>query len=159
MTRSAATGSSSTNSLKKCRPGNRILTSRILRSRPRRIRRLLRARPRQLRKPLLAHEAQIDDRRQRAEALVRADIGHRLLAADVLLARLERQDEALPALGVDRAPDDRGPASCARTCIRVAMNPRYGPPNDSGIPRLCPSPTTMSAPISPGVLTMPSEIG
>ena len=43
---------------------------------------------------------------ERAEAGVRADVRGRLLAADVLLARREREHEAALALGIDRLADE-----------------------------------------------------
>ena len=55
---------------------------------------------------LLAHQRQVDRRPQRAERLVRADVAHRLLAPNVLLARLQRQHEAAAALRVVRRADD-----------------------------------------------------
>ncbi len=39
---------------------------------------------------------------------------------------------------------------------RVAKRPKYGPPNDSGMPKLCPSATATSAPSAPGERRMPS---
>ena len=42
---------------------------------------------------------------------------------------------------------------------RAAKNPRYGPPKERGMPKLCPSPTTMSAPSSPGAFRRPSATG
>ena len=41
----------------------------------------------------------------------------------------------------------------------AAINPKYGPPNPSGSPSGCPSPTATSAPYSAGVLMIPREIG
>ncbi len=50
-----------------------------------------------------------------------------------------------------------------RTCsVRVAMKPKYGPPEDSGTPSGCPSPTAMSAPSLPhwpGGFSTASEVG
>jgi hypothetical protein len=46
-----------------------------------------------------AEPRQVDDARQRVERLGGADVVRRLLAADVLLARLEREHE--PAAAVD----------------------------------------------------------
>ena len=43
---------------------------------------------------------------ERAQAGIGADVRGRLLAADVLLARRERQHEAAPAFGVDRLADE-----------------------------------------------------
>ena len=50
----------------------------------------------------LAEQRQMRGERQRAQARVRADIAGRLLAADMLLARGERQHEAAPAIAVER---------------------------------------------------------
>src|SRR6185369_14065371 len=51
-------------------------------------------------------QGQVDVRRQRHEALVRADVGRRLLAPDVLLARRERQAEGAAALRVASLADE-----------------------------------------------------
>ena len=50
---------------------------------------------------LLAEQRHMDRERQRAEAGIGADVARRFLAAEVLLARREREDEAAPALGID----------------------------------------------------------
>ena len=50
----------------------------------------------------LAQQAHVDRERQHAQAGVGADVGGGLLAADVLLARRQRQHEAAPALLVHR---------------------------------------------------------
>ena len=56
--------------------------------------------------PCGAHERQVDRRRRHQQALVGADVGGRLGAADVLLARLQREREARPAVDIERAADD-----------------------------------------------------
>ena len=53
-----------------------------------------------------AEAAQVDRHGQRHELLAGADVGGGALAPDVLLARLQRQDEGAAAGGVDRLPDD-----------------------------------------------------
>ncbi len=72
----------------------------------RRIRGFLSAGDRELAEALLAEKAQEDECGQGAESLIRADVGGRLLPSDVLLARLEGEDEALPSLGVHGAAGD-----------------------------------------------------
>src|SRR5712692_1462900 len=52
-----------------------------------------------------AHVRHVDARCQSAERVVRADVGRRFLAADVLLARGEGEHEPAPALGVVRCAD------------------------------------------------------
>ncbi len=49
---------------------------------------------------------EIDDARERIQRLRRADVGGRLLAADVLLARLQREHEAAPSVDVARLAGD-----------------------------------------------------
>ena len=79
-----------------------------------------------------------------------ADVARRLLAADVLLAGLQREAERGAARR--RRPTRRraGRAACARSASRVARNAAWGPPKPSGTPKRCAEPTTTSAPISPG---------
>ena len=43
------------------------------------------------------------------------------------------------------------PGICRTYCMRVAMKPKYGPPEDSGTPSGWPSPQTMSAPCTPSM--------
>ena len=50
----------------------------------------------------LAEQAHMDRERQRAQAGIGADVARRLLAADMLLPRRQREHEAAPALRVDR---------------------------------------------------------
>ena len=58
---------------------------------------------------LLAHDGAIDGGEERHQALVGADVGRGLLAADVLLAGLEREDEgALAAVVLGLADDASG---------------------------------------------------
>ena len=61
--------------------------------------------------PLAAEPAQVDDPRQRVERLGGADVRGRLLAADVLLARLQREHEAALAVEVVRLDRRSGPGS------------------------------------------------
>ena len=71
---------------------------------------------RSLGKALPTHGGEINARRQRAQRLVRADVAAGLLAADVLLARLQRQDKT--ARRANRPSGRRcGPAAyaCAST--------------------------------------------
>ncbi len=58
---------------------------------------------------------QVDRRAQGQQALVRADVARRLLAANVLLARLQREHPATIAAPVDRLPDEPARACAART--------------------------------------------
>ena len=62
----------------------------------------------------------------------------------------ERQHVAAPSVAVDRLADEpaRHVAHVAARASRRGRRP--GPPYDSGTPRLCPSPTAMSAPQRPG---------
>ena len=57
--------------------------------------------PRQPFKPALAEQRHMDGEGERAQAGIGADVARRLLAADVLLARRQRQHEAAPPLVVD----------------------------------------------------------
>ena len=108
-------------------------------------------------KPCLAEQRQVDGEGERAEAGIGADVARRLLAADVLLARRQRQHEAAPPVRVHASRRPAGPASGARISRALANRPTYGPPKFSALPIDWPSAATMSAPISPGGLTSPSE--
>ena len=55
--------------------------------------------------PLRPERGQVDRRPQGQQALVGADVARRLLAADVLLARLQRQHPAALAVAIDRLAD------------------------------------------------------
>ena len=103
-------------------------------------------------KPLLAEHAHADRHRERQRPVVRADVAGRPLAADVLLARREREHVAALAVLVDRLAARGGPGSAARSRApsRHAKRPASGPPNCGGMPSACPSPTAMSAPSAPG---------
>ena len=56
--------------------------------------------------PAAAEPGQVDDAGERVERLRGADVRGRLLAADVLLARLQRQHEAAAAVDVARLAGD-----------------------------------------------------
>jgi hypothetical protein len=60
----------------------------------------------QLAKTLRAEPREVDEAAEREERLVGRDVRGRLLAADVLLARLQGEDIAALARGVDRLADD-----------------------------------------------------
>src|SRR5204863_7613766 len=60
----------------------------------------------QLPQPLRAEPREVDEPAEGEERLVRRDVGGRLLAADVLLTCLEREDEAAAAVEVGRLADD-----------------------------------------------------
>src|SRR3989338_4767136 len=51
------------------------------------------------------------------------------------------------------------PVICLRYLSSVAKKPRYGPPKLRLFPKDCPSPTTISAPSSPGGLRRPRDMG
>ena len=68
--------------------------------------RLLVAQLRDTTQPAWPHGREIDRGRERDQLLARADVARRALAADVLLARLERQHVAGAALDVRGAADD-----------------------------------------------------
>ena len=55
--------------------------------------------------PDAAQQREVDGRHQQTQALVGADVGGRALAADVLLARREREHEAAPSLAVHGLSD------------------------------------------------------
>jgi hypothetical protein len=78
-----------------------------------------------------------------------ADVAGRLLAADVLLAGLQRQAQA----GLPWRPCEtpmRRPGIRRLNSSRVAMNAACGPPKPIGTPKRWLLPTAMSAPSSPG---------
>ncbi len=60
----------------------------------------------QLAQPLRAEQAQVNEPGEREQRLVRRDVRGRLLPADVLLARLQRQDVAALTRDVDSLTDD-----------------------------------------------------
>ena len=67
---------------------------------------LARAELAQLRQPGLAEPREVDEGPERVERLVGADVRGGALAADVLLARLQREHEAAPAFDVDGLAHD-----------------------------------------------------
>ena len=95
---------------------------------------------------LRPHERHVDGRRRHQQALVGADVGGGLGAADVLLARLQRQREARAGRRDRRVRPTMRPGIWRTYSMRVVMKPKYGPPEDSGTPSGWPSPTAMSAP-------------
>src|SRR6188474_2332910 len=60
----------------------------------------------QLAKPLRTEPREVDEATEREERLVGRDVRGRLLPANVLLARLQGEDIAALARGVDRLADD-----------------------------------------------------
>ena len=84
------------------------------------------------------------------QRLRRADVGRRLLAADVLLAGLQRHAIRGLALRIDGHADDAGPACGARSRSCRRKTPRADRRKPSGTPKRCELPRTTSAPISPG---------
>ena len=80
------------------------------------------------RRPSRAVVHGVHARHHREQHLRRADVARRLVAADVLLARLERQPVARACRGVARDADD--PAGHLRACTRpcVAKYAACGPP-------------------------------
>jgi hypothetical protein len=60
----------------------------------------------ELDEPLATQPAQVDHPAEGVERLGGADVVGRLLAADVLLARLQGEDEAAAAVDVGRLPGD-----------------------------------------------------
>ena len=96
-----------------------------------------------------SHGGQVGGRGERAERLVRADVARGLLAADVLLARLQGQHVALAAGGVAGGADEAAGHLAHRRHAR-RHQPDHGPPNAIGMPSGWPSAATMSAPYVPG---------
>ena len=94
---------------------------------------------------------------EREQRLVGRHVRRRLLAADVLLARLQGEHEAAVAVEVGRLADD--PAGHAadelrprreEAVVRAAVALR--------LPMLWPSPIAMSQPYTPGASSTPSEV-
>ena len=78
--------------------------------------------------PCAAQQAHVDGGAQRHQALVGADVRRRLLAADVLLARLQREHEAAPAVRGPRSRP-RGARACAAPATAGRRrSPAAGPP-------------------------------
>ena len=86
----------------------------------------------------------------REQHLRRADVRRRLLAPDVLLARLQREPIARARPCASTVTPTRRPGSARLNSSRVAMNAACGPPKPIGTPKRCVEPTTTSAPHSPG---------
>src|SRR5919106_1375988 len=92
----------------------------------RRVRRRARKqKPPKLDEPLPAEPAEVDDAGERVQRLRGADVGRRLLAADVLLARLQRQHEAALAVDVDRLAGDAA-GHAAQMLLRGGEEPERG---------------------------------
>ena len=89
-------------------------------------------------------------RDHREQHLRRADVRRRLFAADVLLARLQREPVRGHRRRRRRVTPTRRPGSERLNASRVAMNAACGPPKPIGTPKRCDEPTTTSAPHSPG---------
>ena len=89
---------------------HRLLAERLhALDRAQRLARVVRAREQQLPElddPGAAQPRQVDDGGERVERLRGADVRGRLLAANVLLARLQRQHEPAPPVDVDGLPGD-----------------------------------------------------
>jgi hypothetical protein len=75
----------------------------------------------------LAEQRQVDREGECAEPGIGADVRGRLLAADVLLARREREHEAALAFGIDRLADERPGICRARYFCRLAKEPDIRP--------------------------------
>ena len=102
------------------------------------------------RRPVRAVVDGVHARHHGEQHLRGADVGGRLLTADVLLAGLQREAVGRGAVGVDRHADEapgQGPLAApgARTCSR-----RAGRRSPSGTPNRWVVPTATSAPHSPG---------
>ena len=104
-----------------------------------------------------AHRFHIDGRGEGDQALVGADVRGRFFAADVLFAGRKRQHKTAIAVFVVRDAASR-PGIWRTNFSCVANSPTCGPPKLIGMPNDWPSPTTMSAPHSPGDLSRPNEI-
>ena len=76
------------------------------------------------------------ERRERVERVVGADVAGRALAADVLLARLQREHEAALAVASTVSPTRR-PGMRRMSGLVTAMKPRPGPPKLMALPRRC----------------------
>ena len=82
----------------------------------------------------------------------------RLLAADVLLARLQGEHEAAPAVDVGGLAGDAA-GHAAQVLLGARRRSRtMGPPKSSRLPSGWPSPTATSTPHSPGGRSTPSVI-
>ena len=89
--------------------------------------------------PAPPQPAEVDDPGERVQRLRGADVRGRLLAADVLLAGLQREHE--PALAVQVAGLAGDPAGTRRISASVAAKkPNDGPPKSSRLPSVWPSP-------------------
>ena len=105
----------------------------------------------ELAQPLRPEPAQRDQAAEREQRLVRRHVRRRLLAPDVLLARLQREDEAAPALEVGRLADDpaghaadellaRGEEAVVRAAVATGSSRSTGPRRSPSRSRSCPAP-------------------
>jgi len=95
---------------------------------------------------------------KRAECLVAADIRGRFLPPDMLLARLEGQNEPFTAFSIDGTADD--PARHFPDQIFPCCNEtEVGAPERKGNAQRLTSPVAISTPISPGVFKSAMAIG
>ena len=127
----------------RARPAARAASPRPSSARER-LARVVRAREQQLAElddPAAPEPRQVDDAGERVERLRGADVRGRLLAADVLLARLQRQHEAAPPVDVDGLARRCARASAAGTPRARRRSPNDGPPKSRRLPSGWPSPT------------------
>ncbi len=99
-----------------------------------------------LAQPLRAEQREVHQPRQREQGLVGGDVRRRLLAPDVLLARLQGEDIAALARGVQRLADDpaREPADVAPRARRGTRS--AGRRSSSKLPADWPSPIASAQP-------------
>ena len=107
---------------------------------------------------LRSKHRQVDCRGQCQQTLVGADVGCGTFAFDVLFAGGQSQDIGALAAVIDRLADQAA-GHLVDILLAGGEKAQVGPPYESGMPSGWPSPTTISAPISPGVLSKPSAVG
>ena len=76
----------------------------------------------------------------------------------MLLARRQRQNKTAPP-SLSTVSPTRRPGMLRTNFFWQAKNPKAGPPRFIGTPKLCPSPTAISTPNSPGGLSSPNDNG
>ena len=79
------------------------------------------------------------------------------LSRRICCSRVDRVNTKPRLPSLSTVSPHRRPGICRTNFCRVANKPTYGPPKFRPLPIDCPSPTTMSAPISPGARNRPSD--
>ena len=109
------------------------------------------------RSPCGAEPRQVDESAEREQRLIRRDVRRRLLAADVLLARREREHVATPSVDVGGLAHDAA-GHAAHVLCAAGEEAVVRPAVATGrCPAPWPSPIAIAQPYRPGASSTPSE--